>query len=588
MAMFVFMYRTTVLMRTIIGTALLMISMALHCHAQSSIEPPFELSIEGKLPELPRSNDTFPFNYFANDNKGNTWFVTPFEVWSFSPDSLKWTQWPSVDLEDAEVRFGYDKAEDRFLFWNNGVGKVFTWKPGDTVMQRIDQSFHHRTQFGHAWFIHPKTSDIYAFGGFGFWESRGYTSRFDQKTKEWQVLTLDATKPHPSPRSTLRYAYDEKRNQLHIFGGSDYRNNGREDLSIDFVDFQDYWVLDVNRREWSQQPIFGSGDMFDFNKELRRNVENFYYGMTDYENDLAWYTTRSSLGAYDIRLMVFDLERGFGAYTPLSLGDLGFKSSVLWYSIDKEKNQLLCYWIEHVSFDKTRSPIRVSALQLPHPDSTRAMLDLIRKYGSIHPPAKASYSWAWLWVLLPLGLGSALAWHHLRGRSSVEGSIDGNPAATPPEITFCFLGEPKILVDGVVVKNTFSSPEFEILLWLYWKQRLGEPYQITDTIESVFWHDSPNIDYIRKQRNSTLKHLSDQLTQLFKFDAFSHEWIVDRTSISDKRKREYALNLDGLIVRCDLDAVEPGVVDPSGLLESQTGIWVTQIRNEYALLSAAS
>jgi hypothetical protein len=174
------------------------------------------------------------------------------------------------------------------------------------------------------------------------------------------------------------------------------------------VDYYDYWVLDVDRREWRQQPIFGSGGMFDFNKELRRNVENFYYGMTDYENDLAWYTERSSLGANDLRLMVFDLEKGFGAYTPLSLGDLGFKSSVLWYNIDKEKNQLLYYWIEHVSFDKTRSPIRVSALQLPHPDSTRAMMNLIREYGSIHPPAKASYSWAWLWVLLPLGLGSAM------------------------------------------------------------------------------------------------------------------------------------------------------------------------------------
>ena len=575
-------------MRTIIGTALLMISMALHCHAQSSFEPPLELSIEGKSPELTRSKDIFSFHYFANDNKGNTWFVTPFEVWSFSPDSLKWTQWPSIQFEDMEVRNGYDKAADRFLFWNNGVGKVFTWKPGDTVMQRIDQSFHHRTQFGHAWFIHPKTSDIYAFGGFGFWESRGYTSRFDQKTKEWQVLTLDATKPYPSPRSTSRHAYDEKRNQLHIFGGSDYRNNGREDLSIDFVDYNDYWVLDVDRREWSQQPIFGSGDMFDFNKELRRNIENLYYGMTDYENDLAWYTERSSLGANDIRLMVFDLERGFGAYTPLSLGDLGFRSSVLWYNIDKEKNQLLLFWIEAISNRTSDRPLRVSVLQLPHPDSTRAMMDVIRKYGSIDPPSEASNLWEWLWVLVPLGLGVALAWRFVLGRSSTDVSADEVPPAAPPEIIICFLGEPKILVDGVVARNKFNSPEFEIFLWLYWKHRRGEPYQITDTIESVFWHDSPNMDYIRKQRNTTLRRLNDQIAELFKRNASGHDWIVDRTSISDKRKREYALDLGGLIVRCDLDDIEPGAVDPSRLLESQTGIWVTQIRSEYALLSAAS
>ncbi len=574
-------------MRTIVGIALLVISTAVYSHGQSTFQLPFELSIEGTLPKLPKPTDTDPFGYFANDDKGNTWFVTPTQVWSFSADSLKWTQWPNVNVEDMEVRMGYDKAADRFLLWSSGVGKVFTWKPGDTVMQRIDQSFHHRTQFGHAWLIHPITSDIYAFGGYGFWESRGYTSRFDQITKEWQVLTLDATKSYPPPRSHSRHTYDEKRNQLHIFGGHDYRNDGREDLSIDFVDYYDYWVLDVDRREWRQHPIYGSGDAFDFNKELRRSIENFYYGLTDNENDLAWYTTRSSSGAYDVRLMVYDLERGFGAYTPVSLGDLGFKSTIMWYSFDQKNNQLLTYWTDQVGSNNNNRPIRVSALQLPHPDSTRAMMDLIREYGSIDPPSEASNPWAWLWVLLPLGLGSALAWHHIRGRSSVEGFIDGNPAAAPQEITFCFLGEPKILVDGVVVKNTFSSPEFEILLWLYWKQRRGEPYQITDTIENVFWHNSPNVDYIRKQRNTSLDRLNEQLAALFKRKVAGHEWIMDRTPNSDKRKREYALDLGGLIVRCDLDDIEPGAVDPSRLLESQTGIWVTQIRNEYALLSAA-
>ncbi len=127
-----------------------------------------------------------------------------------------------------------------------------------------------------------------------------------------------------------------------------------------------------------------------------------------------------------------------------------------------------------------------------------------------------------------------------------------------------------------------------MLFWLHWKHRKGESFQITDVIENVFWHDSPNMDYIRKQRNTTLRRLNEQLTDVFKDHVTDHEWIVDKVSISDKRKREYALDLNGFVVRCDLDAIELGTVDPSQLLESCTGIWVEQIRNDYATMSVAS
>jgi len=577
------MYKTTVLMRTIFGMALFVIITAVVSHAQRTFQPPYELTVQGKAPILPFVS----VHAFANDDKGTTWYVSEIGTWSFNVDSLKWTNWPSVNFEDAEVQMGYDKAADRFLFWNRGVGKVFAWKPGDTSMQRIDRSSHHRTQFNHAWFIHPKTSDIYAFGGYGFWETRGYTSRFDHITKEWQVITLDASKPYPSPRQASRHTYDEKRNEFHIFGGHYHRNEGREDLSIDFVDLHDYWVLDVGLREWRQHPIYGDYGAFELHKKILQNYKK-YIAVSDIDNDLAWYEAPNDDGSNEIRLMVFDMARGFGAFTPISLGSLGRMSIIEWYKYDQPRNQLLLFWIEAISNKTSDRPLRVSALQLPHPDSTRAMMDLIRKYGSIDPPSEASNPWEWLWVLLPLGLGGALAWRFVLGRSATDVSADEVPPAAPPEITFCYLGEPKILVDGVVARNKFNSPEFEIFLWLYWKHRRGEPYQITDTIESVFWHDSPNMDYIRKQRNTTLRRLNDQIAELFKRNATGHDWIVDRTSISDKRKREYALNLGELVVRCDLDGVEPGAVDPSRLLESHTGIWVTQIRSEYVLLSAAS
>lgn len=525
--------------------------------------------------------------YFANDDKGNSWVVTPDNTWSFNHESHRWTKWPTVKFEDVEVRLGHDKARDRFLFWNGGVGKVFEWQPGDTNVKRLDRSFHHRTQFGHSWFIHPETSDIYAFGGYGFWQSRGYTARYDQTLKEWQVVTLDATKPYPSARAGAMHTYDEKNGEFHIFGGHNYRHDGREDLSVDFVDFKDYWVLNIERREWTQYPLYGLSGVFDINAEIQKVQESFYYGLDDSTNEFSWYPLRIPESPYDIRLMVFDRTRKFGTLTPITLGTLGHKSGVYWYAFDAPNNQILMFWVPEVSAGNDRI-LRVSSLHLPHPDSTRAMMDMIRMYGSVNPPDKASNYWL-LFVLLPIMGGGVWFWKRKRllvadaAQKLAERETEFvETDAYHPTVTFCFVGHPRLLIDHEEVKNQIGDAELHLMFWLYWKHRLGEPFQITDRIEEVFWTDSPNLDYIRKQRNTTLRRLNEHLSDALGHYEPSHAWVTDRASIIDKRKREYALDLNGLRVRCDLDEDSAENISPSDVLATCKGTWADQIRDEFA------
>jgi hypothetical protein len=146
------MYSTSALIGTITCAVLLLASTALPLRAQTEFPLPTELPIQGERPLMVWGKPL----WLLMDDAGTTWAITHDHVWSLNLDSLKWKQWPALTLEDIDVRPGYDKANKRFLFWNGGVGKVFTWNPGDTTGQRIDKSFNHRTQFGHAWFIHPK------------------------------------------------------------------------------------------------------------------------------------------------------------------------------------------------------------------------------------------------------------------------------------------------------------------------------------------------------------------------------------------------------------------------------------------------
>ncbi len=548
-----------------------------HQVGKAQFTPPasVELEVSGDRPVLGLNDFGYIMVY---DNKRQAWFFKQDEVWSFSVDSLKFTRHPSITFEDFDLRGGYDDANDQFLFWSRGVGKVYRWSPGEPSPTRIDSSFHHRTQFDHAWFIHPKTSDIYAFGGYGFWQHRGYTSRYEQTGYGWQVVPLHASTRIPQPRSLSLSTYDPKRDQFHIFGGRTARKEGRDDISVDYVRFSDYWVLDVKKNIWQEYPIYGIDDTYDPNRRINTTPSYHDFGVIDTLNDISWYTMRQKEDPYYVRLLAFDLERRFGALTPIHLGNLGLDTTIYWYYYDTAENRLLIFWSNSIRMSDDLS-LRVSALPLPSADSTRAIIDAVRQYGSIEVAMADGGHTIWFW-LLPVGViavGGVLLFQRRRKRT--ESMPD---PSTYPTIRFCFIGEPMIYANGEPLAHGLNDSERGLLFWLYWKHRNGAPHQVTDDIETALWQDSPNIDYLRKQRNRAIQGLNAQLNKHFAPWKLEREWVQGRTSVSDKRKREYAINLQGLTVSCDLDDASVSEVDPDTLLLTVRDHWAGQVRAEWA------
>jgi hypothetical protein len=97
----------------------------------------------------------------------------------------------------------------------------------------------------------------------------------------------------------------------------------------------------------------------------------------------------------------------------------------------------------------------------------------------------------------------------------------------------------------------------------------------------MFWKDAPNIDYVRKQRNRAIQSLQQQLKNLPVADNPSWEWITDRIVAFDRRKREYSLQLDGLLVSSDIETEQDGEISPLQLLTTCNGPWVEDIRTAY-------
>lgn len=89
-------------------------------------------------------------------------------------------------------------------FVDGGCGYVLQLR-NDSIV-RIDNSFHHRNQFGGAYFLHKGAP--YIFGGYGLFSVKNFITHFDPKLKEWY---LENQSKIVDPAMTSPY-YKEKDN----------------------------------------------------------------------------------------------------------------------------------------------------------------------------------------------------------------------------------------------------------------------------------------------------------------------------------------------------------------------------------------
>jgi len=552
-------------------------------------QPFIELSVQGTYPrslEFP----TMSVLGFVETPDDSLWIFAGNNVYILDRTRLKWRLVGKFNYDDHKVVSGYDPYHKNFLFWSESVGRVYTWKPDEPALTRIDKSDHHKTQFGHVAFVEPTTGNIYAFGGGGFWQARSYITKFDHEIKEWSIVPINDSSQYPSERMGARGAYDEQKNQLHIFGGYGYEK-ARADLSHNVLNFSDYWVFDLNSGNWRQKKIYNEPDSI---KSYGGAYQHYSAGMNsiDKENRLIWYFVNTNkVGT--LQLFVFDLDRDFGVYLPVFIP---IDNHLNHYEYDKTQNRLLIYYINRFKKSDDKPLIRLMAFNLPSAENTRVMMDMFRSNEQLDTTQLSSTH---LIVLSSISILLILSWLFYKRKKKAPNNPDKSIELNSVEdeshklttstsnlvrLEIKFRGDVTITINGTSITHAFSKPELEIFLWLFWKKNIGKAYQSTDVIEEVFWSDVQNQDYIRKQRNICLRRLNSQLCDIFDAYIKRDDWIIDRNAYNDKRKKEYALNLDDVIVINDLD-VNGFEIDE--ILSGLTSKWADQIRSEYRVWTAA-
>jgi hypothetical protein len=175
--------------------------------------PSFELvHANGNQPLLNQENTLVAF-----DSKGNKiWLSLGDTLFSFDLKTKTWEKY-SIAI-DHQKRMFWVEGLNELRVVDDGVGRVWRWKPRMDSLERIDKSFNHKNQFGFYGTVNPKNGTIYAFGGYGLFTYKDFLVYFSQISGEWELL-LEKAGTHPPPLGMGTAGFYESSNEIVIVGG---------------------------------------------------------------------------------------------------------------------------------------------------------------------------------------------------------------------------------------------------------------------------------------------------------------------------------------------------------------------------------
>lgn len=129
-------------------------------------------------------------------------------------------------------------SKDRYYFVHEGCGSVYELY--HDTLNRIDESFPHRNQYGAPMFAW--NNSVFMFGGYGFFQVKDVFTRYVPQAKEWfEVHTKGSTMP--SARSGPLFLVEGK--QFYMLGGLN-----RKQLSDEVL--RDCWKYDCSKKRWEK------------------------------------------------------------------------------------------------------------------------------------------------------------------------------------------------------------------------------------------------------------------------------------------------------------------------------------------------
>lgn len=223
------------------------------------------------------------------------YYVKKFENLKWTKKTLKYNE----ISESIDFPFNFFHVNERNYLVHKGCGTVYEFK-NDSIT-RIDNSFEHKNQFMSSNFIYD--DEIYYFGGYGLFTFKNILTKFDFKTKEWELIKYKNSNI-PEPRANgITFVQNEK---LFLIGGltEDFETNLTTTTN---KRLNDIWELNLKTKEWeylgeiensnflnfihfqsviNEELIFDHGKLYKFdfvNNTLKTSEPRDIYTFSSYE-----------------------------------------------------------------------------------------------------------------------------------------------------------------------------------------------------------------------------------------------------------------------------------------------------------------
>jgi len=467
------------------------------------------------------------FKTAFDSQNGRFYLMDSIRVYTFDVKSSSWDLHHVLDSSFYKSNMDYSQFHNGLLFWDWGVGRVFLLDSTKTVT-RLDKSFNHRNQFGHAAWVDPNSGIITAFGGYGLFKSKSLLTRFSPRRQEWNETQRPNFYHWPSPQFSSFAFPDFDNGVVYLLGlkmtHADHYSRG---FPEDEKTKKAFWKYHIASNSWTR--------LADAPEEL--NIKSpVYKGMnlTNYsvhpERSFLLFSVDDGYAALQNRgLYIFEtaqnLIKRITSIEP-SFDDRSMYMSINWSSVD----QLFYAMTFEYNYDLRRVIFNPVTIEIT--DETAFLEQLRAREEPLYPVVTIIF--AILFVSMPIG-----TWLVNRHRSTHNKQ---HPMLQQVDKIISIQLQPQTGMSVIYKGEIGEQPgEAELkLLELLARRGNSKSYVVSDDIELLLLPSHPSQDYARRFRNLTMDRLISYLGALTGDP--KREYVLKRPTMLDKRKFEYRLN----------------------------------------------
>jgi len=156
--------------------------------------------------------------------------------------------------------FSTIKIDSAFYFISTIGGAVLKLK--ENTLTRIDNSFNHKMQLGST--IFKYNSEIYRYGGYGFFSTRDFIVKYDFSTNEWESIIITNNEV-PKGRSDISFLLNK--DEFIIMGGVGVDPLNKQNR----ININDSWQFSFKNMSWNK---VASDEYFKYFNSLFFNTKN--------------------------------------------------------------------------------------------------------------------------------------------------------------------------------------------------------------------------------------------------------------------------------------------------------------------------